>query len=178
MTPQERAEAYQAAMQRFDQGERLATIDPHEFKRMWLSWKKLAEIMPSSSATGLGAIAGGACVDHESKSSEEIVALTLRPILLAALIKRGVLDAYIENGEPRDEVFRAAATIPLAKDDFAVAIVLAHVADADPQAAAHFKKEAREHGYDPEHPTIDAKFLECMKQIENQSKMTDNGRST
>jgi hypothetical protein len=164
MTPEKLFEAHEAAMKRFDDGEPLVAVDPEEFERAWMVVHQLRDAFPSSKATGLGAIASTASLDYESKSADEVMGFWMRGTILAALIKRGVIDGYLDNGEPRRAVFRAAASISAGKEDLAEAMLLANLAEAKPEVVEQFKKEAHENGYDPDHPRIDAKFLDWLKQ--------------
>jgi hypothetical protein len=78
--------------------------------------------------------------------------------LLSSLVKRGVLREYAAD-DLNDSVFRAAAAMPLDKDELSEALTLLHLLQSPEDVRSTTIQSLRSEGYDPENPRIDSKFL-------------------
>jgi len=84
--------------------------------------------------------------------------------LLTTLFRRGVLRDFESNGEPSEAAFRAAANMPLNKNDHDEALLVSALMDSSPDITAAIGAKCLAEGHDPEHPQIDKKFLSAILQ--------------
>jgi len=115
----------------------------------------------STKAFGLGAIALDA--SDLDASQDKLAALTIRLALLQSLFERNVLRDYLDGDELTDEVFQAAASIPCDKEEIGEAIVPVAMKQRPELECSELKREVIAHGYDPEQPKIDSRFLAWMR---------------
>ncbi len=150
-----------ALQKQFEKGAPVPAVDSSDIKRVWVAHKAMeAEYGPRpDTATGLGALG----FDQSSLTASDLHGLSTRHQLLITLFGRGVLPQY-QNGDDLDErVFRAAATVPFNYEEWAEAMMALKIPEYPPEAVAKVKQDFRDHGYDLDHPKIDAKFLAWMR---------------
>ena len=92
------------------------------------------------------------------------MALMVRLTLIIALYERGVLREFEIDGAPGDQVFRAAATLPITRDDFGEAVLQSELKKKSTEEAAKIKAEWLAEGYDADQPKIDKKFLAAVRE--------------
>lgn len=151
--------AMESLVERFNNGEPLASMDPHNLRLIWEAWDDGARRTGHKNFS-VGAdylIALG--VDAASLQGEAMAVCMLRQVLFSSLAERGVLDHFREGSSFRDEVFQAAATMPFNKEDLLEATALKQLRDIAPDAAATLRAEMVREGFDPEHPRVDQKLL-------------------
>lgn len=149
-------------VERFNrEGGPVPAADPEHIKMLWNRARE-AGILPSGTTSGLGAHAGGIGIDASflgEAAREKHFALSMRFYLLQSLLERNVLRDYLQGDELPDAVFAAVAEMPCDKEEFGEAVVqltMKRQPDAD---YSELKREMIAHGYDPDAPKIDAKFL-------------------
>ncbi|HWY69326.1 MAG TPA: hypothetical protein VNX88_11705 [Terriglobales bacterium] len=89
--------------------------------------------------------------------------LVIRLGLLRSFFERNVLRDYLHGGDFADEVFQAAASLPCDRDDVGEAMVQMAMKQRPEVDCSEFKREMIAHGYDPDAPKIDSKFLAWMR---------------
>jgi hypothetical protein len=85
-----------------------------------------------------------------------------RHMLLADLVDRGLLAEWVRNGEPDERVFEAAATVDCSLEDLGRA-TLKTLGQTDADFAAHATETLRAQGQDLEHPEIERRFVELLR---------------
>jgi hypothetical protein len=150
-------------VERFNrEGGPVPAADPEHLKMLWSRMRELEQLRDPGKTYGLGALGLDASFLGES-AREKHFALTMRLYLLQSLLERDVLRDYLQDGELPDEVFATAAEIPCDKEEFGEAVVqltMKQYPDAD---YSEMKREMIAHGYDPDAPKIDAKFLAWLR---------------
>ena len=156
-------EGWSTLTQEFNQGASISRSEPSDIRQLWEASSRIPgeERWQSQRAMGFGAFGCG--IDPSSRSPEQLFAITIRLQLLSALLRRGVLDDYMQDDESRNRVFRAIATLPCSKDDLAQAMIPVKLSEFAPEVVAKTKDEMRAQGYDPDHPAVDDKFLAWMR---------------
>lgn len=144
------------------EGGMVPAANPDHIKMMWNRMRDVELVRRSGKTSGLGAIGIDASFLGES-ARDNLAALTLRLGLLRSLLERDVLRDYLQGDEVPDEVFAAAADIPCDKEEISEAmlqLVMKQRPDAD---CSELKHEMIAHGYDPNAPKIDSKFLMWLR---------------
>lgn len=146
-----------------NEGGPVPEANPNHLKLMWNRGREAARMADLSTRTfGLGAI-GLDASDLGDEPKDKLGALTIRLALLQSLFERNVLRDYVHGDEFTDEVFQAAASIPCDKEDVGEAIVPFAMKLCPDMDHSELKREMIEHGYDPERPKIDSKFIAWMR---------------
>jgi len=91
------------------------------------------------------------------------MAIGVRFWLLEALFDRGVLDEFVHDGELSQEVFHAAAAIPINNEELAEARILRHLNGLPAEEAARAMEQMRAEGFNETLLKIDAKFLAAVR---------------
>jgi len=150
---------YGEAVNRVNAEGPLETVDPSWIERSWKAVKSLDGIEHRS--VGLHAVADP---NAPALSPGQRLAVGFRYALLDSLLKRGVLDSYMEDETLRKKVFAAAATLPCDKNDLGEATFLKRIRESPPEVAEKMIGEMRNAGYDPGRPKLDEKFFAWMNQ--------------
>jgi hypothetical protein len=150
-------------MDRFNhEGGPVLPVDPDALKRIWPAIRKAEALAKPHTTTGLGAVAGPSLEMAQPESGAAWLSLVLRGRLLSSLEARDVLREHVVDENLNDDVFRAAATMPLDKEDLAEAMILLHLAQSPEDVRSKTKQQLKAEGYDPDSPNIDSKFLRCI----------------
>jgi hypothetical protein len=145
-------------MERFNrEGGPVPPVDPDALKQVWQAMRKSEAYVKSHSTTGLTAVAG----PGNGPGVRELC-LMLRRHLLSSLVARGVLREHVVDDNLNDDVFRAAASMPLNKDELGEALTLLHLAQSPEDVRSKARLQLKAEGYDPDSPNIDSKFLRCI----------------
>jgi hypothetical protein len=152
---------YGEAVGRLNAGEPIAPVDASLIERAWKALSQLDAIQRNSAGIQLGAVAGNDS-NASALSPDQRLAFSVRYALLDALLKRGILDAFMEDAKLRCKVFAAAASLPCDKNDIGEASFLRRLRESPPDIVKKMTEEARQAGYDPEHPKLDEKFIAWM----------------
>jgi hypothetical protein len=150
-------------VERFNrEGGPVPEANPDLMKKMWTRTREAGLRGDATKTSGLGAI-GIDASELGDAPRDAMTVLIVRLQLLQSLFERNVLREYLHGDELVDEVFKAAATLPCDKEEIGEAIVqlmMKHRPEAD---FSELKSEMIAHGYNPEAPKIDSKFLAWMR---------------
>lgn len=150
-----------AAADRVNAGEPIAPVEAFLIETAWELSNRLAPTKQHSVGFDLVAMAGNN-PNLPALGPDQRLAFSLRYGLLDALLQRGILDSYMEEAELRRKVFAAAASLPCDKNDLGEAFFLKRLRESPPDVAEKMTEEARQAGYDPDHPKLDEKFTAWM----------------
>jgi hypothetical protein len=162
MNPEElrmNPEEMDVAMERFNVGAPLPTVNPADLQVMWEIRQE-----PETKAIGLGYYAGRGG-DTNSLQGEGFVAMSMRQLLLMSLAARGVLRDHSDGEKLRPEIFRAAATIPCDNRDICEAVALHRLPELSVEEAGKLREQMLAEGCDLDHSRIDRKFLSWLAEI-------------
>ena len=138
-------------------GADLEAVDPVELKSLWGIVRKVGRGLPGQQiAIGVDGIVA-ASPTHREPSAREMMTLMARATVLSALLDRGVLNEFEENGELNDVVFRAAATMAVNACDLGQATLQTQLAKLSAEEAEKLNSELAGQ------LTIDAKFLAAIR---------------
>jgi len=149
-------ESFEKAFEQIKAGAEIPTVDPSLMENMW----DAVSHIPASYQHSLVAVDRGvfARCDPKSFTPEKQVAMLARYALLNALLKRGILDAFMDEESQRKKVFAAAATIPCDKNDLASERLLR---DMGPEQ----QDKAEPAGDDRDHLKVAEKFIAWIRDI-------------
>src|SRR5438270_10924828 len=90
-------EGWSTLTQEFNQGASISRSEPSDIRQLWEASSRIPgeERWQSQRAMGFGAFGCG--IDPSSRSPEQLFAITIRLQLLSALLRRGVLDDYMQD---------------------------------------------------------------------------------
>jgi hypothetical protein len=142
-------------------GEPIAPVDASLIERAWKALSQLDAIQRNTVGIQLGAVAGNDS-NASALSPDQRLAFSFRYALLDALLKRGILDSYMEDANLRHQVFAAAASMPCDKNDLGEASLLRRLRESPPDIVEKMTEEMKQAGYDPDHPKLDEKFMAWM----------------
>jgi hypothetical protein len=127
----------------------------------------ITRVAPPGPNTAIGASALGFDVIARGPEFEQtFLALMTRNWLISGLFARGLLKDYTDGDQLRDEVFRAAATMPCTEHEAQEAMVWPVILEEFPDKAEQEqikRKSLALDGYDPEKPKIAEKFFAWMQ---------------
>lgn len=157
------AERARMLSEEFKRGAAIPTASSSDIKQLWAAHPRInADIPPDANvAIGLGVVAAYGV--EAASDPVRFLPVQWRHMVMADLLERGILATYVHGGEPHEIVFRAAATIPLTKEDIVDITIPKILAKAAPEVATKALAHMRAQGYDPEKPNIDAKFLRWLE---------------
>jgi hypothetical protein len=135
--------------------------NPEHLRRMWKHARENASL-GKGKTSGFGAL-GLDASDLGDAPRDKITILTLRLGLVQSLCERNVLRDYLHGDELAEEVFQAAASLPCDKEDVAEAMVLLTMKQQPQLDYSELRREMTAHGYNPDEPKIDSKFLEWIR---------------
>jgi len=158
-------EGLEAAMAGFSAGETIPAVDSAIIKKMVKAGNAMMSDaqLTSNPAIGLAAYAGYG-FDASSLRPQELLAVSFRVHLLDALIRRGVLNEYLQDETLCEKLYLAAATIPLDENGLAEALLLLELTQAPAETATKVRKELMQEGCDTGTPEIDKKFVAWLKE--------------
>jgi hypothetical protein len=151
---------YNDAVNQLNAGGAIAAVDASWIERSWNVMSQLDAIRGTS--IGLRAVADP---NAPALTPGERLAVSFRYELLDSLLKRNILDSYMQDAALRKKVFQAVASLPCDKTDLGEASFLRRLRESPPEVAEKMIDEARNEGYDPEHPRLDDKFLAWMNRL-------------
>ena len=143
-------------------GAPVPAVNPEQLKRLWRGVRDIKAASPQRKGM---AIAGKSFLSG-NPTTTEYLSVSQRANLIDALLERGVLKEFEAGGELPDCVFRAAAMMPINKDDLGEAMLQLHLTKMLPEEAAKINAEWLAEGYDADHPKIDDKFLAAIREAE------------
>jgi hypothetical protein len=149
------------AVARLNAGEPIAPVELSLIERAWNRLSQLDKDQPQRIGIHLMAVAGND-PNLSSLSPDQRIAFTFRYALVAALIKAGILDRYMEDAKLRPKVFAAAASMPCDKNDLGEAMALKRLRESPPDVVEKMTEEMKQAGYDPDHPKLGEKFISWM----------------
>jgi hypothetical protein len=151
---------YNQAVNELNAGGPISVVDASWIERSWNAMSQLDAIHGRS--IGLHAVADP---NAPALNPGERVAVSFRYTLLDSLLKRNILDSHMQDPTLRKKVFITAASLPCDKNDLGEASFLRRLGESAPDVAEKMIEEARNEGYDPEHPRLDGKFIAWMNQL-------------
>jgi hypothetical protein len=149
--------------EQFNSGAPIPTVSASDLKQLWEATPRMNADMPPqpNTVTGLAVFAAYG-VEAAASRPEEFMIVQLRYALLSALVRRGILQDYIQGDALNEKAFVAAATMPCTIVDLGETMIPLAFEKASAEDAAKAKEEMRARGYDPEKPNVDGKFLEWL----------------
>ena len=147
-----------------NKGAPIPTVRPSDIEQLWYAMPHIKADNPPrpNVAMGMGVVASYG-VEAAADRPEEFFSVSHRHQLLSYLVGKGVLNDY-KHGEELDErVFRAAATVPCDIQDLGETILPLLFAKSPPDEVAKAKKDMLAHGYDPDKPNLEGKFLNWLR---------------
>lgn len=158
------AERTRALIEEFNRGAAVSSVSPADIKQLWVAHRRITVDIPPEPGIQLGLGVVAAYGVQAAADPVRFTAVRWRHTVLSDLVERGVLNAYVHDGEPQEKVFAAAATIPLTKEDIAEVTIPKTLAQAPADFAAKARAKMQAEGYDPVRPTIDAKFIRWLQE--------------
>jgi hypothetical protein len=153
-------EDLRAAVERLNAGEPIAPVEAILVERVWELASSVAA-RQHSIGFDFGAMAGSDA-RFAPLHPDRRIAITARYQLLDTLSKCGFIDSYVEDAELRKKVFAAVASLPCNKNDLGEAFWLRRLQELSPDLAQKARDEARQAGYDPDHPQLGARLNAWM----------------
>ena len=135
--------------------------DPELLKKFWQRGREFQRMGETIKTYGLGAL-GIDASELGDAPRDKLTVLTLRLGLLQSLFERNVLRDYLRGDELSDEVFQATASLPFDKEDIAEAMILLKMKHQPQLDYSEIMREMDAHGYNPDEPRIDSRFLEWI----------------
>ena len=134
-----------------------------DVKQIWRAIQQMnAEVRPPRPDVAIGLTVfeayGVVCAAEPTR----FMSAHSRYTLLSDLIDRGLLSEWVRNGEPNERVFEAAATVDCTLEDLGRA-TLKTLGQTDAEFAAHATEALRAQGEDPDHPKIEGRFVELLR---------------
>jgi hypothetical protein len=157
------AASMQRTMQEIKDGAPIPLIEAATIKVFWEAVQRVLAAKRSTTAIGLGAVAGELGLDLSSLGPKQHLAMALRYSLLSGLVECGALGDCMEDGALPERVFQAAATMPCGMGDLAEARVQKRLRESPPEIVETARKEMRQAGYDPDNSKVAGKFIEWMR---------------
>jgi hypothetical protein len=160
-----RAEAMDAAAAQFNSGAPIPPVRASDLKQLWEATRRMNADMPPKPSGGAVGLSLFAAYGFKAAAGDpgELLPIMWRHQLMSALVERGVLSDYMRGDEPDERAFRAAATMPCDKEDFAQATMPGMLTEFPPEDAAKFRENLLIQGYDIDRPSVDGKFIEWLR---------------
>jgi hypothetical protein len=152
------------AVENLNAGKPVPPVDPAYLKNAWEALSRLPAELRGTVSLDVRVISGDAAPDLMNRDPGQYLAFGMRLATLQALIERGALNDYMQDNAQRARVFRAAATMPCNKYDFAEAMSQQMLRDSPPDVAAKTREGMLAGDLDPDHPKVIAKFIAWMEQ--------------
>ncbi len=146
----------------FNNGLPIPPVAVADMKQMWAGMRRMSADTPPRPDMAISLrVYASYGIDAASRGIEEFMPVSLRHALLDALLKRGVLNDYMQADEPGEKLFLAAATLPCSKEDVAEVFIEARLSELSPDETAKAREEMRAQGYDEKR--IEKRFLAWLR---------------
>ncbi|HEX6802158.1 MAG TPA: hypothetical protein VF133_00630 [Terriglobales bacterium] len=159
---QAKLEPMHSLMAQINAGAPIPQVSATDVKQLWDASRRMSADRPPRPGFAVGlSVYAGYGVDCAAEHAR-FMAVQWRHMLLADLIDRGLLADWVRNGEPDERVFEAAATVDCSLEDLGRA-TLKTLGQTDADFAAHATETLRAQGQDLEHPEIERRFVELLR---------------
>jgi hypothetical protein len=143
-----------------NRGASIPQVSTADVKQIWDATRQMNADRPPRPGFAIGLSVFLAYGVSCAAEPERFMSAQWRYTLLADLIDRGLLTEWVQNGEPDERVFEAAATVDCTLEDLGRA-TLKTLMQSDAEFATHATEALRAQG--PDHPEIKRRIEELLR---------------